>query len=112
MDEPTIEVELQPASAPGYAAIVSLIGEHDVATQREIAEVLAAPDGNVLIDLSGCGFIDSAVLGALLGRAAALRRADRRLELFLPPANQALTRALDAMGIDRVLVVHDEHPTT
>jgi anti-anti-sigma regulatory factor len=76
MDDPRIELEFQPADIPGYAAVLVLCGAHDMATADQIGAALAAVDGNVLIDLSECEFIDSSVIGVLHTRG---QRQTRRL---------------------------------
>src|SRR3954453_21902111 len=50
-------------------AIVTLRGEHDLATRAEINAALARAGGeaDVLVDLSDCSFIDSSVIGARRG---------------------------------------------
>jgi anti-anti-sigma factor len=107
---PAVEVELRPARAPGYAALVALVGEHDVATADEFGDALAALDGDILVDLSDCSFIDSTVIGVLLARASKLRRDGRRVELVVPPANVTIARVLAIVRVDTVLVVHPELP--
>ena len=54
-DEPSaaaIDVELQPPSAPGFAAVVRVCGEHDIASSGELGALLEPLYGNVLVDLS------------------------------------------------------------
>jgi hypothetical protein len=41
-----VDIELQPAHAPGFAAIVRLHGEHDVATGGEIHAALEPVSGD------------------------------------------------------------------
>jgi anti-anti-sigma factor len=105
-----VEVDLRAASAPGYAAVVSLVGEHDAATSDEIGEALAAFDGDVLVDLSDCTFIDSTVIRVLLTRSENLRSDGHQLELVAPPANVTITRVLSIVHADTILVVHPERP--
>jgi hypothetical protein len=45
-----VDVELVPESEPGFAAIVSLRGEHDLASEPELARAIGSIDGSVLVD--------------------------------------------------------------
>jgi anti-anti-sigma factor len=107
---PSIGLELRPANANGYAAVVSLIGEHDSATAGEVGDTLAALDGNVLVNLAECTFIDSSLIRVLLTGATNLSRDGHQLELFVPPANVTISRVLEIVRADKVLVVHPELP--
>jgi len=54
--------------------LLSLHGEHDIATQPSLREQLGhvrAAGGRIVVDLSGAGFVDSAIIGALLEGAEA-----------------------------------------
>jgi anti-anti-sigma factor len=106
-----IAVELRPAHAPGYMAIVTLSGEHDLATSKELGAALAPIDGNVLVDLSPCEFIDSSVIGVLLGKSSTLTREGHRLELVVPAANRAVTRVVEVVGLRTLMPVHDQLPS-
>jgi anti-anti-sigma factor len=82
-----------------------------MATADQIGETLAGVDGNVLVDLSDCEFIDSSVISVLLERAGKVKRDGHRLELVVPPANETIARVLNIVRADAVLVVHLERPT-
>jgi anti-sigma B factor antagonist len=105
-----IGVELRPPHTPGYAAIVTLSGEHDLATSKELGAALAPIDGNVLVDLSPCEFIDSSVIGVLLGKSSTLTREGHRLELVVPAANTIVTRVVEVVGLRTLMPVHDQLP--
>jgi anti-anti-sigma factor len=105
-----IGVELLPASAPGYAAIVHFRGEHDVATANDIDQTMRGLGGNVLVDLTRCEFIDSTVIGVLLDDVRARNRDGNRLDLLVPPANTRVTRTLEIMGVGELLLVHEAPP--
>ncbi len=106
----TVVVELLPAGSLGYAAVVSLCGEHDVGTSGAIAGALAPIRGNVLVDLSGCEFIDSSVITALIDKFRALERDACRLELVVPPSVANVTRIIDVIGLRTLIAVHDRSP--
>jgi anti-anti-sigma factor len=109
--EAAIDVELRSDSSSSYAAVVSLRGEHDLASQDAIAGALDPIYGNVLVDLSECAFIDSTVIGVLLSRADHLRREGHRLELVAPPENATVFRVLEIVGVGGLLTIHDRRPT-
>jgi anti-anti-sigma factor len=104
-------VELRPLHVAGYAAIVMLRGEHDLATSDELVAALAPIAGNMLVDLSACEFVDSTVIGALISKSAALGRDGYRLELFVPAANAIVTRVIDVVGLRTLITVHEELPS-
>ncbi len=105
-----IQLEFHPARAPGYAALVVLSGEHDLATHQAIRAALAPLSGNLLVDLSDCEFIDSTVIGTLLEKYEDLRREGQRLELIVPLENQTVRRVVDVTGLDTLMTVHDGLP--
>ena len=51
------------------AAVVELVGEHDVSTVASVAEALEriGPEDARIVDLSAATFIDSSILSALVG---------------------------------------------
>ena len=106
-DAPGIVVVLSQA---GYAGIVSLTGEHDLATRDQIDEVLGAVFGNVLVDLSDCQFMDSTVIVLLIARAQGLEREGHRLELVVPPSNVQMMRVVDVVGLRDLVPVHPSAP--
>jgi len=68
-------------------AVVSVIGELDRATvpafNRTLLDVSEAGTGEVIVDLTGCSFLDSAGLRALIATKERLERSDRSLALVL-----------------------------
>jgi anti-anti-sigma factor len=107
----SIEVRLDPAATRGYAGVVSLRGEHDLSTAVEIQDALEPIFGNVLVDLSGCDFIDSTVIAVLLDDSDIRKREGHCLELLVPPDNRVIMRTLQVSGIARLLVVHSNPET-
>jgi anti-anti-sigma factor len=107
--EPSVEVEPL-ASGSRFEAIIRLYGGHDVATSRHLREAFRSVDGDVLLDLSSCEFIDSSVIFVIYADCNARARSGRRLELLVPTANRAITRTLEIAGARQVLSVHAELP--
>jgi anti-anti-sigma factor len=101
----TIDIEVISSNA----ALVTLRGEHDLASRPQVATALAvARDcGDVLVDLTPTTFIDSSVINALLHTANALVRDGRRLELVIPPSAHTLRSLFEAMSVTRLLPLHD-----
>jgi anti-anti-sigma factor len=90
-------------------AIVTLRGEHDLATRPEITAALARAGGeaDVLVDLSDCTFIDSSVIGALVAAFQAFAERGRRLELAIPPDAAAIQRVAHVAGLRTFLTIHE-----
>ncbi len=101
-----VVLRFSPEEAPEFAACVSLSGEHDLATQEQVAEALGKVAGNLLVDLTGCTFIDSTVIAIISARSVALHRDGYRLELVVPPVGSAVTRVLQIVGIDTIAPLH------
>jgi anti-sigma B factor antagonist len=73
------------------AHVVSVMGEVDLATAPALEQTLlgVAEDraDEVIVDLTGCSFLDSNGLKALLATRARLERSNRRLALVLSNPN-------------------------
>ena len=84
------------------AAVVALSGELDAHTvgrlRALLAEQLLAGPGNLVIDLSGLTFIDSAGLAVLIATDKGLRRAGTRMVLSGPRA--PVSKVLSLTGLD------------
>jgi anti-anti-sigma factor len=100
-----VEVEFRPARAPTFAAAVKLLGEHDMATIGAIKDALAPINGNVLVDLSDCSFIDSSAINVFVSDSQSRTREGHRLELFVPNENATVARTLQVSGLDAFLHV-------
>ena len=79
----------------GCAAVVTLGGEHDVASRDAIAEAfgVAATGRDLLVDLSECSFIDSTIIKLLLHTMRSLEDRDGRLELVIDIGRHGSRRA-------------------
>jgi anti-sigma B factor antagonist len=89
-------------------SIVTLHGEHDLAsaTQLSVALAVAAGCPSILVDLSDSDFIDSSVISAFLRAASKARQRDGALELVVPDGAIA-RRALDLAGVPPLLRFHE-----
>jgi anti-anti-sigma factor len=106
-----VEAEPLESRPDGFGAIVSLSGEHDFATTDAIERAVAQADDNVLLDLSACDFIDSAVIGAILACVRELAHRGSRLELVAPRENTTVSHILDVAGIRAIVTVHERRPS-
>jgi anti-anti-sigma factor len=110
LSDAIVDVELVPESVRGFAAIVSLRGEHDLASAAEVTRAIGAIAGNVLVDLTACSFIDSTIIEALIGNAKDLEREGHFLEIVAPPENSVILRTLEIVGMRDVMVIHPARP--
>lgn len=79
----------------------------DSAVARAVAEAGAdSAATDVLVDLSGVGFMDSTGLGELVGAHKALARSDGRLHLVA--GSDRVARLLAITALDEVLTVHGD----
>ena len=81
------------------------IGELDAFTVSQFRQSLAelASSGQLLIDLSGVPFVDSAGLGALIGGIRRVRELGGDVAVACP--RPTLTRLLRTTGFDRIVTV-------
>ena len=105
----SIEVALAPC-APGYAALVTLAGEHDIESCPALRDALEPLFGTVLVDLTQCRFMDSSVIAALIRKFRELEREGCRLELVVPPDNDTLSRTLEIVSMRSLMTVHPRIP--
>jgi anti-sigma B factor antagonist len=83
-------------------AVVAVMGELDLATvpafERTLLDVTQAGTGEVIVDLTGCSFLDSRGLRALISTRERLERSDRSLALVL--ANPIVMRIFQLTRLD------------
>ena len=88
-----------------YATVVTLSGGLDAHTAGRLRSLLArqllAGPGNLVIDLSGLSFIDSAGLAVLIAADKGMRRAGTQLVLAAPQA--PVDKVLRLTGLTAVL---------
>jgi anti-anti-sigma factor len=100
------DIQVTIPAEPGYAAVVALVGEHDMASADRIDGTLRRFYGNVLVDLEQCTFLDSTVIGVLFRTHGLLEREGFRLELRVS-ADGPVRRTLRIAGVESVLTIHD-----
>ena len=89
------------------AYVVSVEGELDLYSAPELAaelDALVADAPDVVLDLSGVGFVDSTALGAIVGASRSLRAGGGRLLLV---ASRDVRMVLELVGLDRILPVYE-----
>jgi anti-sigma B factor antagonist len=83
--------------------VVRVMGEVDLATAPALERMLLAvdddPSGAVIVDLTGCAFLDSTGLRALIATRTRLERSSRPLALVL--SNPNVLRILQITGCDK-----------
>jgi anti-sigma B factor antagonist len=96
------------ASLSSTLALVSVSGELDLYTserlQRAIGEATSVGADQVLVDLSGVGFIDSTALGVIVQETKRLE--GRGQSLLLVTNDPRTLRVFEVTGLDRVLRRH------
>jgi anti-anti-sigma factor len=89
----------------GNASIIHTPRELDLVSRDSFTQILStATRGNtddLVIDLGGCGYVDSTALNALVAMS---NRGGRRLSVVIPPGNKC-RRIFDLCGLGDVLNV-------
>jgi anti-sigma B factor antagonist len=99
------DFDVRSESLPGGVRTVHVSGELDLATAPRLEEELADVSADTLvIDLSGCTFLDSAGIRTLVG--AARERSSAGSTLRLVTANPGILRVLAITGVDSLIHVH------
>jgi hypothetical protein len=78
-------------------AVVHVSGEHDFTSRGLLWAALEPLNGDVVVDLTRCTFIDISVIGAILGKALDLGKDGYRLELVCLPPRRLHARSIDYM---------------
>lgn len=106
-----VATHVPPASSSRFAerstvALVTLAicDDLDIAAEARVAErvreALSLQPSHLVMDVSGCGFIDATGVGVLLEAHRAARRAES--ELIIRGASDAVLRVLDLCGLEGV----------
>jgi anti-anti-sigma regulatory factor len=97
-------------SAARHVSLITLSGEHDYGAKPLVEAALDELHEHVLVDLSECQLIDTAIINVFLTKHRELRREGFRLELIVPPTQVHLTRIFDLLGIRSLVTVRDHPP--
>ena len=102
-----VEVHVEAPPAVGSATIVRVEGDLDMATSPELEQALenANPAGRIVVDLSGCTFLDSSALRVLVHQARAAEDAGGAIALVT--TDPGILRVLEIATTDTLLPVHD-----
>lgn len=99
-------VRCEIAGDRGEANVVVCEGELDMTTGPQLRdELMALPDGDVIVDLSAVGFIDSTGIAILLNTLRRLDRANHRLVVACPPGPPR--RVFELTGLEETLKISD-----
>ena len=101
-----LEVRIEPAPN-GDATVVQVHGDLDMATCPQLEDVLQGTDlhKRIVIDLSGCTFLDSSAVRALVGTARAAESAGG--DVALVTSDQGILRVLEIASVEMMLPVHE-----
>jgi anti-anti-sigma regulatory factor len=88
--------------------IIQVRGEHDFASHAILAAALEPLAEDVVVDLTRCTFIETMVIGVIIGKALALGKHGFRLELIVPPSAAFVRRAVEQLGVRTLVMVRDE----
>ena len=102
-----VEVHVEAPPADGSATIVRVEGDLDMATSRELELAIESTDpaDRIVIDLSGCTFLDSSALRVLVRQARAAEDAGGATALVT--TDPGILRVLEIATTDTLLPVHD-----
>ena len=96
-DEPEIPCGQLLVSRNGAGAVLTAIGELDLATTEAMRDALNRLAGNVLVDLSRVTFLDSSTIGVLVGSRNRLVSNGGDLRLRRP--QEAVRQSLELVGL-------------
>jgi len=89
---------------------IAVRGELDLSTAPELEgpldEVLSNDDGSVLIDLSGCEFIDSTGIALIVRAWQRLDSGENGRALVICTENDQVRRVLEITGLELSIPVH------
>jgi anti-anti-sigma factor len=92
------------------STVVLLYGEHDFGSRGLVQEALFPLDGHVLVDLSRCSFVDSAVIAILLAKSRQLESVGGRLELIAPASQGHVLHVLERLGVGTIVPIRHRPP--
>jgi anti-sigma B factor antagonist len=90
-------------------ALVTMRGEHDLATQPVLAHALgiAAAHSNVIVDLTECSFIDSTVISEFIKSSETVRASGDQVMLVIPREQTQVARIAHLTGLAHLFELHD-----
>ena len=88
--------------------VIHVLGEHDFASRSILAAAFEPLQEDVIVDLSRCTFLETMVIGVIIGKAVALGKDGFRVELVVPPTAAFVWRAVEQLGVRRLVTVHDK----
>lgn len=94
------------ATPPGVA-VVSVLGELDMATCPHVEEAISSASSagsRVIVDLTGCTFLDSSGVRVLVAAQRDATTAGRVVELVAADPN--ILRVLEITKVDTMMTVH------
>lgn len=89
------------ADVAGHVGVVSLLGEHDLATQAELEDAVAAvldADADVVVDLSETEFIDSSTIHSLERARQLAAERGKRVTVQTSTQHAIVERVLELTG--------------
>ncbi len=97
--------------AEGDLLVLEINGEHDIASAPELRSAFESALGEhpgVVADLTPASFIDSTILGVLLGAREQAREHGRGYAVLLGAEGElAVKRIIEVTGLGPILPVHD-----
>ena len=92
----------------GEICVIVLTGEHDLSTAPDLrvhVEDAVIAGGDLIVDLTEVGFIDSSVLGVLIAGYRSVTAAARGFAVVAVPQS-SVTRLFDLVSVSDVLAVY------
>lgn len=93
----------------GHYTVVEVVGEIDVYTasvlREKLAEIIDAEHTDVIVDLTGVGFLDSTGLGVLVGALKKVRGYGGRLLLVID--QEKVMKVFRITALTQVFTIHD-----
>ena len=88
--------------------VITLSGDHDLFTKYRLLEALARAREcpNLIIDLTPCSFLDSAIAGALLRACHTNRQPGQRAAVVVAAHGSHIDRTLATAGLYKLVTVH------
>ena len=86
------------------STVVFLRGEHDLSGRVALTRVLDEQEGDLVVDLCECEFIDSTIIGVLLAQDRRRKVAGERFEV-VAEVDGAVARVLEIVNAHAVLTL-------